>query len=57
LADYWRVNHLNENGVPDSEHDVSEWWWNANNFSWNNFPPLYWAYADFLNKAEIKYIP
>lgn len=57
LADYWRINHLDANGLPDTNHDISEWWWYANNYTWNNFPPLYWAYVDFLNQMEIKYIP
>lgn len=55
LADYWRVNHLDANGQP--EGDVDDWWWYANNYIWDNFPPIYWGYADLLNKLQIKYVP
>ena len=48
LADYWRINY---NG------DIDEWWWDSNNFIWANYPPLYWGYADLLNRASIEYIP
>lgn len=54
LANYWRVNRLC-NGQPIG--DINDWWWYANNYIWENFPPLYWGYADLLNKAEIKYVP
>jgi hypothetical protein len=37
--------------------DVDDWWWYANDYIWNNFPPLYWGYADLLNHAQIKYVP
>ena len=48
-ADYfmWRVNHLDDNGLPIG--DVDDWWWYASNYIWANFPPLYWGYADLLN--------
>lgn len=54
LANYWRVN-LVCNGKPKGS--VDDWWWYANNYIWENFPPLYWGYADLLNKAEISYVP
>lgn len=54
LANYWRVNKVC-NGR--AQGDINDWWWYANNYIWENFPPLYWGYADLLNKAEIKYIP
>ena len=57
LADIWRVNHLDENGLPQDDQDIDIWWWNANNYTWNNFPPLYWGYLDLLNQAQIKYVP
>ena len=38
-------------------NDISDWWWYACNFMWANFPPLYWAVADMLNKLQIKYTP
>lgn len=54
LANYWHVNRIyNQKPVGD----VDEWWYYANNYIWENFPPLYWGYADLLNKAEIKYVP
>lgn len=37
--------------------DISDWWWYACNYFWANFPPLYWAMADMLNKIQIKYTP
>lgn len=37
--------------------DISDWWWYACNFFWSNFPPIYWAMADMLNKIQIKYTP
>lgn len=57
LADIWRVNHTDNNGLPLDGQDIDIWWWNANNYSWNNFPPLYWGYLDLLNQAQIKYTP
>ena len=54
LANYWRVN-LVCNGKPKGS--IDDWWWYANNYIWENFPPLYWGYADLLNKAEISYVP
>jgi hypothetical protein len=30
--------------------DISDWWWYACNYLWANFPPLYWAVADMLNR-------
>ena len=50
IAEWWRFNK------PDG-NDIDDWWWWANHYIWNNFPPIYWGYADLLNKAEIKYIP
>lgn len=55
LAEYWRINQLDENGMPCG--DLDDWWWYANNYIWANFPPLYWGYADLLNKIEIDYTP
>ena len=37
--------------------DISDWWWYACNYLWANFPPLYWAVADMLNRIQIKYTP
>ena len=37
--------------------DISDWWWYACNYIWSNFPPLYWAVADMLNRLQIKYTP
>lgn len=37
--------------------DISDWWWYACNYFWANFPPLYWAVADMLNRIKIKYTP
>lgn len=55
LAEYWRVNTVNENGMPCG--DIDEWWWYASNYIWANFPPIYWGYADLLNNIEIEYTP
>ena len=55
LDEYWRVNRVDSNGQPAGT--IDDWWWFANSYSWANFPPIYWAYADLLNTAEIKYIP
>lgn len=55
LDDYWRINNVDVNGQPIGT--IDDWWWFANSFSWNNFPPIYWAYADLLNSIEIKYVP
>lgn len=38
-------------------NDISDWWWYACNYVWANWPPLYWAVADMLNKIQIKYTP
>lgn len=38
-------------------NDISDWWWYACNYVWANFPPLYWAVADMLNRLQIKYTP
>jgi hypothetical protein len=56
LANYWRANGT-KGGKIWNKADVDDWWWYANDYIWANFPPLYWGYADLLNKAEIKYIP
>lgn len=37
--------------------DISDWWWYACNYFWANYPPIYWAAADMLNKIKIKYTP
>jgi hypothetical protein len=55
LADYWRIYNSTEDGQIDS--DIDSWWWNANNYIWDNYPPLYWGYADLFNEATIEYIP
>ena len=54
LANYWRVNKIWEGKAIG---DVNDWWYYANNYIWENFPPLYWGYADLLNQAQIKYTP
>lgn len=55
LADYWRIYHSDRYGQIDS--DIESWWWNANNYIWDNYPPLYWGYADLFNEATIQYVP
>ena len=55
LAEYWRINQPDKNGLPNG--DIDDWWWYASNYIWANFPPLYWGYADLLNKVEIEYTP
>lgn len=37
--------------------EVDEWWWFAQNYLWDNFPPIYWTHVDILNNAKIDYIP
>ena len=48
LADFWRIN---------TGGSIDDWWWESNNYIWANYPPLYWGYADLLNRASIEYIP
>lgn len=55
LDEYWRINTPDINGNPDGS--IDDWWWFANSYIWANFPPVYWAYADLLNSAQIKYTP
>ena len=55
LNDYWRLAHLGEDGYPTS--DAEDWWWNANNYLWQNFPPAYWSYVDILNEIKVEYTP
>jgi hypothetical protein len=46
LANYWRVNKIWDGKAIG---DINDWWYYANNYIWENFPPLYWGYADLLN--------
>lgn len=55
LNDFWRINTPDANGLPSG--NIHDWWWYANSYIWANFPPVYWAYADLLNEAEIDYTP
>lgn len=61
LHQYWRINKGTVIKTTNSEYicqgDINEWWWYACNYIWENFPPLYWGFADILNKAKIEYIP
>ena len=61
LHGYWRIQKGLKTNVNGKDYvikgHIEEWWWYACNYIWANFPPLYWGYADILNKAEIKYIP
>lgn len=43
--------------VPYLTGDIDDWWWYANSYIWEHFPPLYWGYADILKEAQIKYTP
>lgn len=55
LASYWNVYHTNDEGrITDT---IDSWWWEASNYMWANFPPLYWGYMDLLNQLTIKYVP
>ena len=45
------------NNTYNCNGDINEWWWYACNYIWENFPPLYWGFADILNKAKIEYTP
>lgn len=49
------------NGLTEVDYTIKgtieEWWWYACNYEWQNFPPLYWGFADILNNARIKYTP
>lgn len=53
IHSYWRA----QKGIGKIKGTIEEWWWYACNYIWALFPPLYWGYADILNKAKIKYIP
>lgn len=55
LADYWRIYNSDEDG--QISLDIDSWWWKANNYIWDNYPPLYWGYADLFNNATIEYVP
>ena len=61
LHGYWRIQKGLKTNVNGKDYvikgNIEEWWWYACNYIWANFPPLYWGYADILNKAAIKYIP
>lgn len=59
LAEYWRANSKKDSNdsISWNSEDVDDWWWYANDYIWNNFPPLYWGYADLLNHAQINYVP
>ena len=58
LHQYWRINtDAVIDGVSPCTGDINEWWWYACNYIWENFPPLYWGFADILNKAKIEYTP
>lgn len=56
LCDFWRAYHK-DTITGEYDKDVDSFWWLANHYSWVNFPPLYWGYADLLNKLQIKYVP
>lgn len=72
LQSYWRLQKgINStifeeqdgegNGLTKVDYTIKgtieEWWWYACNYEWQNFPPLYWGFADILNNARIKYTP
>lgn len=52
-------NDLDFNGLPKRciNGENTDWFWYACNYIWANFPPLYYASVDMLNKIQIKYIP
>lgn len=50
---YWYA----QKGKDNIKGEIKEWWFYACNYIWANFPPLYYGYADILNKAEIEYNP
>lgn len=53
LQQAWKAN----SGRTGCTGKIEEWWWYACNYMWANFPPIYWTYADILNKMKISYIP
>lgn len=55
LSSYWNLANTDEQGRITSE--IKDWWWKASSYIWENFPPLYWGYADLLNSIQIKYTP
>ena len=57
LGAYWNVMHLDENGRIPNDESIDAWWWEASNYMWANFPPLYWGYMDLCNRLQIKYVP
>ena len=50
----WEKKSWQTNGFTG---DISEWWWYACNYAWQNFPPVYWAYADLISNVKINYTP
>ena len=54
LQDFWSDLSYPEYGITGY---IGEWWWYACNYTWANFPPLYWGLADILTRANIDYIP
>jgi hypothetical protein len=60
LQELWKLQkgkHKIGNEEIEIKGTIDEWWWYACNYIWASFPPLYWSYADILNKAEIEYTP
>ena len=55
LGAYWNVFHTNNDGR--ITNSIEDWWWEASNYMWANFPPLYWGYMDLVNSLNIKYVP
>jgi len=50
LCTYWNTMHLDNNGrIPDNA-SIDSWWWEASNYMYANFPPLYWGYMDLCNR-------
>lgn len=50
---------LDFNGLPRRciNGENTDWFWYACNYIWANFPPLYYASIDMMNKLQMKYIP
>ena len=60
IHEKWRLQkglHVINDKEVEIKGTIDEWWWYACNYIWALFPPLYWGYADILNKATIEYIP
>lgn len=57
IQQYWRAASKYTLSRYSFKGEINEWWWYACNYTWGNFPPVYWAYADLINNIKIDYTP